>query len=325
MAMFAIRFDMRNPDFAGVTMAERYAAALEMSEWCDRLGGVFVGLSEHHGSSDGYLPSPLPMAAAIAARTKSCRIGINAIPAPFHDPIRLAEDIAVTDLIAQGRLDITLVGGYVHSEFHMFDVPLHERPKRMVELVETLRAAWSGEAFEFRGRTARVTPLPHNPGGPALQLGGGSEGAARRAARIGDSFMPSEPQFWAYYRDECLQLGKPDPGEGYSGDTRVVTVATDVDKAWDDLGPYFLHETNAYGEWQVEAGIAGGFHEVPDVATLRAEERYRILTPEAYVAELQAAGPFGFALLHPMVGGIPPKLAWEALELFEHEVLPQVR
>jgi alkanesulfonate monooxygenase SsuD/methylene tetrahydromethanopterin reductase-like flavin-dependent oxidoreductase (luciferase family) len=325
VAMFAIRFDMRNPEFAGVTMAERFAAALDMAEWADRLGAVFFGLSEHHASADGYLPSPLPLAAAVAARTTNVRIAINAIPAPFHDPLRLAEDIAVVDQLSAGRLDIALVGGYVAEEFAMFGVAPSERPKRMTELVRTLKQAWAGEPFEYRGRTVQVTPLPHQPGGPKLTLGGSSEPAARRAARIGDGFMPSEPQFWAHYRDECLQLGKPDPGPGYDADTRVVYVGADVDRTWDQVGQYFLHETNAYGEWQAAAGVDAGFHLVPDVETLRAEERYRVLTPDDYAAELNAAGPYGFALLHPMVGGVPPKLAWESLELFEHEVLPQVR
>jgi alkanesulfonate monooxygenase SsuD/methylene tetrahydromethanopterin reductase-like flavin-dependent oxidoreductase (luciferase family) len=324
MAMFGIRFDMRNPEFSGVTMAERYAAALDMAEWADGLGAVMWGLSEHHASADGYLPSPLTMAAAAAARTKNIRIAINAIPAPFHDPLRLAEDIAVVDQLSKGRLDIALVGGYVHEEFAMFGVPLNERPKRMTELVQTLKAAWTGEPFEFRGRTVRVTPTPFQPGGPNLMLGGSSEPAARRAARIGDAFMPSEPHFWDYYRDECLKLGKPDPGPGYAGDTRVIHLATDVDKTWDQVGQYFLHETNAYGEWQVAAGVEAGFHHVDDVATLRAEERYRILTPDELAAELKAAGDFAFTLFHPMVGGIPPALAWESLKLYEHEVLPQL-
>jgi alkanesulfonate monooxygenase SsuD/methylene tetrahydromethanopterin reductase-like flavin-dependent oxidoreductase (luciferase family) len=325
MAMFAIRFDMRNPEIGGVSMAERYAAALDMAEWGDRLGAMFFGLSEHHASADGYLPSPLPLAAAVAARTTNIRISINAIPAPFHDPLRLAEDIAVVDQLSQGRLDIGLVGGYVAEEFTMFGVAPSERPKRMTELVTTLKQAWSGAPFEYRGRTVQVTPMPFQPGGPKLTLGGSSEGAARRAARLGDAFMPSEPHFWVHYRDECLQLGKPDPGPGYAGDTRVVYVGADVDETWDRVGQYFLHETNAYGEWQAAAGVEAGFHLVPDVETLRAEERYRVVTPDEFAAELKAAGDYGFALLHPMVGGVPPKLAWESLELFEHEVLPQVR
>lgn len=324
VAMFGIRFDLRNPAFAGVSMADRYQATLDMSEWADRLGGMVVGLSEHHGSDDGYLPSPLPMAAAIAARTSTVRINIAALIAPFHDPLRLAEDIAVVDLLSRGRLDLTIAGGYVHDEFAMFDVPMSQRPARVREAVETLKAAWAGEPFEFRGRTVQVTPTPAQPGGPKLTLGGSSEAAARRAARIADGFLPSDPKFWPFYQEECARLGKPDPGPYLGGSTTVVALAHDPDAGWDACAPYFLHEMNAYGAWQAEDDVQTTYWKVNDVDELRATGHYRVVTPEEYLAELRAAGPFAFAMFHPMVGGTPPELAWESLRLFEHEVLPHL-
>lgn len=81
--LFSLRFDFRNPPIAGTTMAERYAAALDMVEWADALGCVSIGVSEHHGSADGYLPSALPMLAAMAQRSTSARLGIGALLAPF--------------------------------------------------------------------------------------------------------------------------------------------------------------------------------------------------------------------------------------------------
>jgi hypothetical protein len=66
--LFALRFDLRNPEVAGTTMADRYAAALDIAEWADRLGCVNITVSEHHGSPDGYLPSPIPMLAARRVR-----------------------------------------------------------------------------------------------------------------------------------------------------------------------------------------------------------------------------------------------------------------
>ena len=69
MAHLALRFDLRNPAFAGVSAQERVQAAVDMAAWADEHSGVSVGLMEHHGSADGYLPSPIVVAAAIAART----------------------------------------------------------------------------------------------------------------------------------------------------------------------------------------------------------------------------------------------------------------
>jgi alkanesulfonate monooxygenase SsuD/methylene tetrahydromethanopterin reductase-like flavin-dependent oxidoreductase (luciferase family) len=315
--IFGLRFDCRNPGFAGVGNALRYQALLEMCEWADQRGALFVGLSEHHGSDDDYLPSPLVMAAAIAARTKNVRIGINALIAPFYDPLRLAEDAAVVDLLSGGRLDLTLAGGYVGDEFDMFGVALSERPARVREAVAALRAAWTGEPFEFRGRTVRIRPRPAQPGGPRIMLGGSSEPAARRAARIADGFLPSEPGCWRFYRDECLRLGKPDPGPGMPLNADVVVLAEDPEAAWPELGPYFLHETNAYGAWQAAANVAATYEPMESIDALRAGGQYRILTPDDYAAELKAAGGLALAVLHPMVGGIPPDLAWRHLRLFE--------
>lgn len=315
--IFGLRFDCRNPGFAGVATADRYRALLDMCEWADQRGALFVGLSEHHGSDDDYLPSPLVLAAAIAARTTNVRVGINALIAPFYHPLRLAEDAAVVDLLSGGRLDLTLAGGYVQNEFEMFGVALSERPARVREAVATLRAAWTGERFEFRGRTVRVRPRPARSGGPKLLLGGTSEAAARRAARIADGFIPSEPACWQFYRDECLELGKPDPGPGMTGQGDVVILAEAPDAAWSELGPYFLHETNAYGAWQAAANVEATYRPQESIDELRARGQYRILTPDEYKAELEAAGDFALAVLHPMVGGIPPDLAWRHLRLFE--------
>ena len=315
--LFGLRFDCRNPAFAGVDLADRYRALLEMCEWADGRGAMFVGLSEHHGSDDDYLPSPLVMAAAIAARTTKVRIGINALIAPFYDPLRLAEDAAVVDRLSGGRLNLTLAGGYVKDEFEMFGVALSERPARVREAVATLKAAWTGEPFEFRGRTVKVRPTPSQPGGPAIVLGGTSEAAARRAARIADGFIPSEPACWEFYRDECRKLGKPDPGPGMTGHGDVVVLAEDPEAAWPELAPYFLHETNAYGAWQAAANVEATYKAQQGIDELRAGGQYRILTPDAYKAELDAAGGLAFAALHPMVGGIPPELAWRHLRLFE--------
>ncbi|AMN46225.1 luciferase [Steroidobacter denitrificans] len=301
-------------------MAERVAAALEMAEWADRLGARQIVLAEHHGSEDGYLPSPLTMGAAIAAKTRQAVIRLF-LAAPFYDPLRLAEDLALLDLISKGRIDVNLVAGYVPSEFAMFDVPMSERPARMTEVVKTLKQAWSGEPFEYRGRTVLIRPAPFRRGGPPITLGGSSEAAARRAARIGDGFAPGLPTLWDFYRDECLKIGKPDPGPPRRATPAVTILSLNPQEAWETLAPYFLHETNAYGAWEATRGGEILHQQAADAAALRKMGTYRILTPQDYQEELRAAGAAAFTMLHPMVGGIPPELAWEHLRLFEQHVL----
>jgi alkanesulfonate monooxygenase SsuD/methylene tetrahydromethanopterin reductase-like flavin-dependent oxidoreductase (luciferase family) len=318
---FGLRFDFRNPAMAATTPADRYAAALEMVEWADGLGCLSVTVSEHHGSPDGYLPSPLPMVAAMAARSTNLRFMVAALIAPFYGPIRLAEDLIVLDHLSRGRLDVLVAGGYVREEFAMYGVPMNERARRVTETVATLKAAFTGEPFEFRGRTVHITPGPYRPGGPGVMLGGSSEPAARRAARIADGFIPSVPAVWDFYRDEALKLGKPDPGPCVIPENRVVAVAEDADAGWAQMAPYFLHETNAYGTWQAQDGVASPYRTVDGADALRETGQYAVLTPKDFAAEL-ADAPFPLALLHPLCGGMPIDLAWSSLRLFEREVLP---
>jgi alkanesulfonate monooxygenase SsuD/methylene tetrahydromethanopterin reductase-like flavin-dependent oxidoreductase (luciferase family) len=319
--LFALRFDFRNPAFAGTTMADRLAAALDIAEWADGLGCVSIAVSEHHGSPDGYLPSPVPVLAAMAARTTNVRFAIAALIAPFHDPLRLAEDLLVLDNLTKGRVDLIVAGGYVREEFAMFDVAMSERAKRVNELVTTLRAAFTGEPFTYRGRTVHLTPPPFRPGGPSISLGGSSEPAARRAARIADGFIPSVPEVWEFYRDEVQVLGRPDPGPSPIGENRVVALAEDPETGWKEMAPFFLHETNAYGAWQAQDDVASPYRTVADPDALRATGQYRVLTPAEFVDE-QKAAPFPFAMFHPLCGGMPIEVAWSSLRLFEHHVLP---
>jgi alkanesulfonate monooxygenase SsuD/methylene tetrahydromethanopterin reductase-like flavin-dependent oxidoreductase (luciferase family) len=320
---FGLRFDFRNPAIAGTSMAERYAAALDMVEWAEALGANRFTVSEHHGSDDGYLPSSLPMLAAMAARTRSARLTVAALIVPFHDPLRLAEDICVVDNLANGRLDVVVAAGYNPAEFEMFDVPVTDRVKRVVETIHTLRAAFTGEPFEYRGRTVRVTPPPVQPGGPKIALGGSSAAAARRAARIADGYQPVVASTWEDYRDELATLGKPDPGPMRQQQLVTTFLATDVERGWASYGPFLLHEMNAYGAWQ-QGDVETAFRLVDAIDDLRADSHYRVITPEELVAELQAS-PHPAITFHPLCGGTTPALAWETLHLFEREVLPALR
>ena len=99
--MFLLRFDMRAPSL-GASPAALYAAVPEMCAWAEEHGGLAAVFCEHHGSEDGYLPSPFLLASAVAARTQ--RLGLSLILIfPLCEPVRLAEDMAVLDIISGGR------------------------------------------------------------------------------------------------------------------------------------------------------------------------------------------------------------------------------
>ena len=316
---FAVRFDLRNPAFAGVSGVDRYRAALEMAEWADEHGALAVVLNEHHGCDDGYLPSALTMAAAVAARTSRVVIQVAAVVASLHDPLRLAEESAVVDLISGGRLRLVVAAGYVPSEFAMFDAALADRGRRVDETVSVLRQAWTGEPFEYRGRTVQVTPRPHQAGGPPLSVGGSSAAAARRGGATRRRVHAIGPGGLG-----ALPRRAPRDGRARSGPRVRRHVVVHVHRrrcragVGDDRSLRACTTPREYGRWAAEGGIAGstGYEQAPDIAALRAGGHYRVLTPDALVDELGAA-PFPFVMLHPMMGGIPPDSAWESLRSFE--------
>src|ERR1700722_15207686 len=141
-----IRFDMRVPDW-GSPRAALYEAAIGMAAYADENGFMTVSLAEHHGVDDGYCPSSITLAAAIAARTRRIQLSLSAIVVPLYDPLRLAEQLAVLDIISKGRTALVAVGGYVPGEFEMFDKDFAARGSAVEECILTLRSAWSGEPF----------------------------------------------------------------------------------------------------------------------------------------------------------------------------------
>ena len=325
MPTLTLRYDLRCPPFAKASPAELYETALEQCAWADRLGFTAVILSEHHGSPDGYLPSPLVFGAAVAARTKNLRIQLAALIAPLHDPLRLAEDIAVLDVVSGGRAIPVLAGGYVESEFRAFGRRLADRPRVMEEIVPFLERAWSGEPFVHEGRTVRVTPRPLQRPRPPIFMGAASAAAARRAARHADYLIPQLPAFWEIFRQERIRLGKPDLGPLPPTLGGFVHVAEDPDAAWARIAPHAMHEMNAYGRWVVEAGTPGPYRPVDDPDELRATGSYPVLTPEQMIERVRTLGPGCAILFHPLMGGMDPALSWASLELFEKKVLPAIR
>jgi alkanesulfonate monooxygenase SsuD/methylene tetrahydromethanopterin reductase-like flavin-dependent oxidoreductase (luciferase family) len=325
MADVMLRFDMRLPAFATSSQAELYQAAIDMCAWGDDKGIGSVHLSEHHGSEDGYCPSPLILAAAVAARTQHMRIFISALIAPLHDPVQLAEDLTVLDNISRGRVIPILSGGYREEEFAAVGKDLKVRKQYMDDIGPFLKKAWTGETFSFQDRTLTITPKPFSEPRPMILMGGSSRPAARRAAREADFFIPSGPEVFEYYREELQALGKPDPGPMPSAPSTVTFVAEDPDAYWQSIAPHLQHETNTYARWAEKAKVFSPYKHFDDYDALRASRAYNVYRPEELIAaarDMISAQPI---MLHPLCGGIHPDLAWQSLQLFASDVLPTLR
>ncbi len=136
---FGVLWPFRNPEWARVPWEELYRTHLDLIVDSERLGFDNAWLTEHHFVDDGYSPSLLPIAAAVAARTTRIRIGTFLLLLPLHNPVRVAEDTATVDLISGGRFDLGVGLGYRLAEFDDQGIPVAERAGRMQEGLTIVR------------------------------------------------------------------------------------------------------------------------------------------------------------------------------------------
>lgn len=321
----ALRLNLTNVPAAAGGHAERYRAALEMAAYADQHAVTAIGCEEHHLADTGWLPAPLLLATAVAACTSTIRISVNALLVPLYDPVRLAEDIAVLDNIADGRFSFVAGMGYRPEEYHAVGKDWHRRGRLMDECITVLLQAWRDEPFEYRGRLINVTPKPQTKPHPVFFVGGMSKAAARRAARFKLPFSPPMPMpdVEAVYRQECAR-------HQYSGfvfrpeNANTVThLSTDPEATWATCGRYFLNEATEYSGW-ARAGVPRP-NESPatSVAELRRLAKVEVLTPDDLIAQCRAGR--SAVTVHPLIGGLPLADGWESLTLLGERVLPALR
>ncbi|OMC05782.1 luciferase [Mycobacterium sp. NS-7484] len=311
--MFTMRFDLRAPH---TPTADLYRAAIDMCAWAETRGAVMAVLSEHHGTADGHLAAPHLLAAAIAARTEQLAILLAAVPITFWDPVRLAEEICALDIISRGRVWFAFGIGHRAEEYEHFGVDMSTRGKLADERLALVLRLLTGQTVEHEGRRITVTPGCLTPAGPTMLVAGGTRAAARRAARHGLGFISqvAAPELKDFYDAECRANGH-EPGLVQFPATNTPTavfVADDVDRAWDELGPFILHDAITAAAYRHGDDSVASISRADTVATLRqADGPYRILTADEAVGFVREGRPLP---LLPLCGGLPPDMAWPYLE-----------
>jgi alkanesulfonate monooxygenase SsuD/methylene tetrahydromethanopterin reductase-like flavin-dependent oxidoreductase (luciferase family) len=318
-------FDMRAPEF-GTPRSELYAAALDMIAYADEMGVPRINLMEHHGSDDGYLPAPFVLGGGVAARTKTCRISLGAVVLPLHDPVKIAEQIAVLDIMSGGRLEVIFGAGYVPSEFAAFGVSLHERGKRMDQGIETILRALRGESFTAPdGRPVCVRPLPIQKPEDILVVGGGVEASARRAAHFGLGFVPTDARLLDVYYAECRKLGRAPGRVASPGPPMNVHLAENPDATWQKIKPHVAHVIRAYAKWADESpGSHSPFRGLQDVDPLREKGLFVVWTPEEFLQRAGQMQPLVTMSMAPLLGGLSPEEGWQSLRLLG-SVMSQIK
>jgi len=227
--------DVAAPSPGGRTFALHTARTIELLVEAERLGADAAWFTEHHLFADGYLAQPLVLAAAVATRTSRLRLGTAVLLAPLRHPRHIAEEAAMVDLIAGGRLELGLGAGYAAREFEAFGAD----PASRFEATES-------SAAEVLGLFAsgEVTPGPVQDPLP-VWLGFQGPVGARRAGRLGTGLLSLDPALLAPYREGLAEGGHRSEAARMAGLVEVV-VADDPERAAERILPYWLHQQNSY-------------------------------------------------------------------------------
>lgn len=329
---FCLFYDFRNPPAWRQDPPKLYRQILDQIVRGEELGWDDAWVSEHHFVDDDYLPSVLTMLAAIAARTKRMRIGTGILLLPLHDPIRVAEDAAVVDVLSAGRLELGFGAGYRAEELVAWGVAAEERGSRMNEAIPLIRRLLAGETVTHQGKhyhygELSLRPRPVQARVP-IWIAGLTPPAVRRAARLADGFYgigPIRPFVDQFKREVERRGGDPEAREIASA-LMYMHVTRDPERKWREALPHMAYQVNLYARWMAEAGLAG-LSPVTSRSDLEANTCF-IATPERaceiverFVEENQLTRLFSWTI----PPGLPPEWSDEHVELMAREVIPNFR
>ncbi len=307
-------------------------AEAQLAEACG-FDSCFFG--EHHQDKDGFLPSPLIVATAVATKTRTLRVGTSVILLPLHHPVRVAEDAITLDLVSKGRLILGVGIGYQPADFRAFAVPMDERLARFEEGVDVIRLCWQGEPFSYRGKhyaleDVTITPRPYQRPGPPLWIGASVEAAAQRAGRIADGFVGTPSTSMANAKsliDAYTTAAREARRPAQIVQMRDAWVAATRAEAEAVYGPEVMTSYRYYWENRLAE-----FRNLPADAefslTTLAPDRLILGEPETCAREFQrwrdltGADYFLLRLRHAHSGGPPHAKIMDAIKLFGDRVLP---
>jgi len=300
-----IYFDLRNPPAWRTPSSRLYRFTLEMCEEAELLGCESVWLTEHHLFDDGYLPQPLTFAAAVAARTRRMRIGTGILIAPLHNPVEVAEQAAVVDILSDGRLDLGIGAGYRLPEFDLYGADHAARYRTTDHTARELRRLW-GEGG--------VTPRPVQDRVP-LWLGYLGPNGARRAGLLGENLLTVNKGSWPTYRDGLIEGGH-DVSTARMGGGIQGWVSDDPDADWPEVSRYVAYQSDSYRRHMVE-GTGAPIPKPIDPDKLRSREPRNALdhfvygTPEhvaQWVRDYAGDAPVDTVYFWASIGGMSEEM-----------------
>jgi probable F420-dependent oxidoreductase len=311
-----------------------YQEALEEVIRAEALGFDSVWMEEHHGVEDHYWPSPLPVLAGFATRTSTLLLGTDILVFPFYHPVRLAEDIALLDVMSGGRFIFGTAIGYKPDEFALYGTPLEKRGARFEEGLQLMKALWTNDAVTFRGHyyqldDARLEPKPASKPHPPVWIGGWGKLTLKRAAILADAWIPGPTADLARLLDGKRQLLAHRAAAGLTVTVTEWPLTRDVIIADNDATARELAERHIMVSYRDE--YAGGWKHpfidsraATDLESLR-RDRFIIGGPEQCIAQMRRfveAYGMTHVICRLFFPGMPHQHIMRELELLAREVMP---
>lgn len=342
MIDLGLMFGFRNPAAWHRPIQDVYRGELDLIESAEALGYDSIWLTEHHFAEDAYSPALVPVAATVAARTERVRIGTNLMLLPLYHPVRLAEDIAVLDILSGGRIDVGVGQGYVEQEFTGFGIPKSERTGRFVESLAILKALWSEPKCTYTGtyfqlQDAALSPRPWQRPHPPIWVGATAPAAVQRAGLFGANLLGLTSRRLQSIYEQALVDGGWDPAERSVLQLLWVYVAPTDDEAWEWAAPHFHHVLATYAGWAAQSGDAARMSSsltVLPAPDLRHTDPNRLMFPPIFGSPDTVFAAIDDRLqrvrathlcLAMRLPGMADDRAYSSMKLFAEEVAPRLR
>jgi alkanesulfonate monooxygenase SsuD/methylene tetrahydromethanopterin reductase-like flavin-dependent oxidoreductase (luciferase family) len=272
-----VTMGIRNLPSQARPLQELYREHLEEAVLAEELGFDNVWASEHHFSEDAWNPSPITFLSAVAARTARVRIGTYVLLLPLHNPVRVAEDIAVLDNISNGRVDLPVGVGSAPEEFRTFGIPFNERLGRTFEALRIIERCFAGEEFSHKGKyyqfpNVRMTSTPVQRPGPPIWVASMGDQSVAWTARRGYHLAAGAGRGHDKYEELLVQFGHDRSTRQVASIPIRVHLADTRKQAWDEAEAG-LHQVLNFYSTRVDpssaTSAAGVLARLPTVGEFR--------------------------------------------------------
>lgn len=316
-----------------------YREFMEEVELGESLGFDSVWLEEHHGVADHYWSSPLMGLAGIATHTERLALGTNILILPLYQPVKVAEDGAMLQIMSGGRFILGVALGYKPDEFKLFQTKLEGRGARFEEQVQLIRQLWTQESVQFQGEHyqiegLKIEPRPQIP--PPIWIGGWGPLSLKRAAVLGDAWTPGPTadlqkllDGQETYRGHLEQLGV-DPASRVTPLTRELVIAESNEEARRMAEEHLLISyRDEYGGGTWKHPLIGAEDASPvDQLDALGRDRFLVGDPDTVASQIehfQESLGMDHLIFRMFFPGLPHEFIMRELKLVAEEILPRFR